>query len=74
MTSTIVFYSLILSNVFIMFIGAIYDILGRKLTIFISIFSSGLLLFLIPLSAPHIFPNLLIIRMAIGITFIAPNC
>lgn len=61
-----------MSVISVLFIGYAYDILGRKITLFTSTLLSAIFMFLIPF-APTVYPWLYIIRMAISITYAAPN-
>jgi len=54
------------------FVGYVYDIIGRRLTLFMSFVISAILLYFIPHTAPVVFPNLLLLRMAIAASLVAP--
>ena len=54
--------------------GYIFDIFGRRLTLFISFISAAVLTFFIPYSSPHVFPNLFIIRILYQVCMTAPLC
>lgn len=54
------------------FVGYVYDIIGRRLTLFMSFVISSVLLYFIPHTAPVVFPNLLLLRMAIAASLVAP--
>jgi MFS family permease len=54
------------------FVGYVYDIIGRRITLFMSFVISSILLYFIPHTAPVIFPNLLVLRMAIAASLVAP--
>ena len=56
----------------VIFIGYIYDIFGRRLTLCISTLLSAIFMFLIPF-APSVYPWMFIIRMLIACTYAAPN-
>ena len=47
--------------------GYIFDIFGRRITLFVAFSACCFLLFLIPHTAPHVFPWLLIIRIVFQI-------
>ena len=47
------------------FIGFVFDILGRKLTLFFSIFVGSVLVAAIPWTAPKVYEGLLIVRIVI---------
>jgi len=53
-------------------IGFVFDILGRKLTLFFSFFVGSLLLAAIPWTAPKVYEGLLIVRIVIQLCFCAP--
>ena len=52
--------------------GYIYDIFGRRLTLFVAFFFASILVFTIPYSSPHLIPNLFIIRILFQICMTAP--
>ena len=52
--------------------GYVYDIVGRRLTIYISFATASTLMYFIPHMAPDVFPNLLLLRMAIAIAMVPP--
>ena len=52
-------------------IGYIYDIFGRRKTLFVSIIMAATLLMLVPL-APSIYPWLPMIRAGVSVCLIAP--
>ena len=47
------------------FIGYIYDIVGRRFTLFTSFFVGSLLIAVVPWTSPYVVPWLLIVRCAI---------
>jgi MFS family permease len=47
------------------FVGYVYDIVGRRLTLFFSFFIGSLLIGIVPLTSPYVVPWLLIVRVAI---------
>lgn len=53
-------------------VGFLYDIIGRRLTLYLAFASSSVLIYFIPHTAPVIFPNLLVLRMAIAVCLVAP--
>jgi MFS family permease len=53
-------------------IGYIFDMFGRKYTIFISFIIAALLLIALPFTAPDIFPWLLIVKIGLDMTVTAP--
>lgn len=52
--------------------GYLYDIIGRRFTLFISFFLGSALVFCIPYTAPRVFPSLLSVRVCITLCFAAP--
>ena len=69
--SLLTIYSIPFSMVTTFFISYVYEIIGRRLTIFFSFFSTAILFYLLPHTAPNY--NLLIMtRCAIGVTMSAP--
>ena len=52
--------------------GYLFDIIGRKLTLFLAFFLGAGLLFCIPYTAPSVFPGLTFVRIGITIFFAAP--
>jgi len=65
-------YSLPPAMIGTFFVGYVYDIIGRRLTLFFSFALSSILLYFIPHMAPIVFPNLLSLRMAIAASLVAP--
>lgn len=57
-----------------LFVGYIFDIFGRKIPIFASLLMCGCLMIAIPYVAPVVYPTLILVRLAIGVMTIAPNC
>jgi len=54
------------------FIGFVFDILGRKMTLFVSFFLGSLLLAAIPWTAPKLYEGLLVVRILLQLCFCAP--
>ena len=54
------------------FVGFIYDILGRRWTLFLSFITGAGLLAAIPWTSPNVLPGLLLVRILIQLTFCAP--
>lgn len=54
------------------FVGYIFDILGRKLTLFFAFALTSIMMFFIPRMSPVVFPNLLLLRTGIAITIVPP--
>jgi MFS family permease len=65
-------YSLPPAMIGTFFIGYVYDIVGRRLTLYLSFAISSILIYFIPHMAPVVFPNLLALRMAISAALVAP--
>lgn len=55
------------------FAGYLFDILGRKITLISTFIAGSVFVFVIPYTAPSVFPALLIVRMLITTTLSAPN-
>lgn len=70
-TSNLTIYSLPFSLITTFFISYSYELLGRKLTISMSYFLTGLIYFVIPYAKPD-FWLLAVMRCAIGITMSGP--
>ena len=54
------------------FVGFIFDILGRRLTLFVSFFLGGALLAAVPWTSPKVLPWLMSVRILIQLCFCAP--
>ena len=52
--------------------GYIFDIVGRRLTLFFSFLLGSISLLFMPYMAPNVFPQLLLLRCAISTCFAAP--
>lgn len=72
MAGELISYSLLPSMVATFFVGFIYDIVGRRWTLYLSFMISSTLMFFIPRTAPVVFPGLLLIRMAIAVFLVPP--
>lgn len=71
MASMLTIYSIPFSMVTTFFVSYIYEIFGRKITLFLSFFFTSMLFYIIPYTAPNY--NLLVaVRCMIGITMSAP--
>lgn len=70
-TSNLTIYSLPCSIITTFFVSYIFEIIGRRVTIFISFLLTAVLYFIIPYTAPSI-EMLIIIRCLIGVTMAAP--
>lgn len=53
-------------------VGYVYDIVGRKVTLYVSFAVASTLMFFVPRTAPSVFPNLLLLRMGIAIAIVPP--
>lgn len=53
------------------FVSYIYELIGRKITIFVSYFLTSILFIILPYTAPNL-NHLMIVRCAIGVTMAAP--
>ena len=65
-------YSLPPAVVATFLVGYVYDIVGRKLTLYVSFAIASTLMYFIPLTAPTVFPNLLLLRMGIAVAIVPP--
>ena len=61
----LIFVSLPFAIIGTAFVGYIYDILGRRLTLFLSFFIGSLLIAFVPWTSPYIFPWLILVRILI---------
>ena len=55
------------------FISYVFEILGRKLTLFISFFTTSIIFYILPYTAPN-YNYLVFLRCLIGVTMSAPLC
>lgn len=55
------------------FVGYLYDILGRRVTLFLSFFIGSILIAFVPWTSPYVFPWLILVRIMIQLCFCAPN-
>lgn len=69
----LIFVSLPFAIIGTAFVGFLYDILGRRLTLFLSFFIGSLLTAFVPWTSPYVFPWLILIRIFIQLCFCAPN-
>ena len=69
--SDLTIYSLPFSMVTTFFVSYLYEILGRKLTLFMSFFLTSIIFYFLPYTAPN-FTYLIIARCLIGVTMSAP--
>ena len=70
-TSDLVIYSLPFSMVTTFFCSYLYEIIGRKITLFMSFFLTSIIFYILPYTAPN-FTYLIIARCLIGVTMSAP--
>lgn len=70
-TSDLTIYSLPFSMVTTFFVSYIYEIFGRKITLFMSFFLTSFIFYYLPYTAPN-FNYLIIARCMIGVTMSAP--
>jgi MFS family permease len=68
----LIFVSMPIAIIGTFFIGYIYDIVGRRLTLFLSFFIGSILTALVPWTSPNVIPWLLILRAAIQLCLCAP--
>ena len=71
-SSDIMFYLHLTTISFSLFVGYIFDIFGRKITLFLSLMGCGILIIAIPQTSPVVYPSLILVRMALGVMTIAP--
>ena len=69
--SLLTIYSMPFSMVTTFFMSYVFEIIGRKFTIFLSFFSTAILYYILPQTAPS-FALLIAVRCAVGITMSAP--
>ena len=69
--SSLMFFATCGSMVAAVFIGYLYDILGRKMTIFLSLNIASVLFILMPFTAPS-YPFLIVIRVLFTMCIQAP--
>lgn len=70
--ASLVFWSLPCAIVGTFFVGFLFDILGRRLTLFLSFFLGGGLISAVPWTSPNVLPGLMTVRILIQLTFCAP--
>jgi len=68
----LIFVSMPVAIVGTAFIGYVYDIFGRRLTLFLSFFIGSILIALVPWTSPNVVPWLLVLRAAIQLCLCAP--
>jgi MFS family permease len=66
-SSSLIFYSLPGCVIATFFSGYLFDIFGRKITLFVSFLGASLLLAAVPWTSPNVYPWLLVIKIFIGI-------
>ena len=72
-TSELTIYSLPFSLVTTFCMSYIYEILGRKLTLFLSFLTTSVVFYFLPYTSPS-WTNLVLVRCSLGITMSAPLC
>lgn len=55
---------------FTLVVGYVYDIFGRRLTLYISFMIASVLMFFIPRTRPTVFPGLLLVRMGVALSLV----
>lgn len=60
--------------IFVIIIGYIFDILGRKITLCTCIALQALSLFLIPSVSPNVFPGVYLFRILFAVASMGPVC
>jgi MFS family permease len=68
----LVSYSLLPTVAFTLVVGYVYDIFGRRWTLYISFMLASTLMFFIPRTAPVVFPSLLLVRMGVVLALVPP--
>jgi MFS family permease len=58
---------------FTIIVGYVFDMFGRRITIVSSVLLGATALFFVPLTAPVVYPWLIIVRILISIAFLAAN-
>jgi MFS family permease len=53
-------------------VGYVYDIVGRRLTLYFSFMAASTLMFFVPRTAPSVYPGLLLLRMGIAVAVVPP--
>lgn len=71
-SNDLIFWAIPACLISVLFIGYIYDIFGRRYTLFFSAIFAAICLFLIPL-APSVYPWLYILRFLLATSYAAPN-
>jgi MFS family permease len=71
--SDLTIYSLPFSMLTTFFVSYVYEILGRKSTLFMSFFLTSIVFYFLPYTAPN-FNYLIVARCLIGVTMSAPLC
>lgn len=60
--------------IFVIIVGYIYDVLGRKITLCSAIAIQAGSMFFLPLMAPNVFPGVYLFRMLYAIASMGPVC
>ncbi|CDW85142.1 major facilitator superfamily mfs_1 [Stylonychia lemnae] len=61
-TNSLTFYATFFQIALVIIIGYIYDIFGRKITLLASLIGGAIVLFLLPYTAPNVWPGLYLLR------------
>ena len=72
MTSSLIFWSIPGAIFSTLIAGYVFDILGRKWTLFCSFAVASVCLGCVPYTHPNVYPWLLLVRIAIGMCTAAP--
>lgn len=73
-SNDIIFYSILCNLFFTLLVGYLYEIFGRKQTIFWSTILVAISILLVPYCAPYVYPWLIILRVGFGLFLTAPQC
>jgi MFS family permease len=68
-SNDVIFYSIPIAMVSTIFVGYIFDIFGRRLTLFFSAMLMAFFMILVPFTSPHVYPWLIFVRMALAAAY-----
>lgn len=71
-SNDLTFYSIPPTMVFSFFMGYIYDLFGRKYTIFLSFLLGACFMFILPFASPTVYPLLILFKIGLDLTMAAP--
>lgn len=71
-SNDVMFYMILVTTFLSLVFGYIFDIIGRRKTIFFSLLSAAIFMTMVPFMAPCIYPSLILVRIGIGMALIAP--